>query len=102
MDAAAFSPNWPAGTVNIALTASNQTVAFPAPNVGNQLRVVNNTNQVAFVNVGAAGVVASITTGAPVLPSSVEVFTIDALATTVAAIGTATNGTVYFTRGFGL
>ena len=99
----AFAPQQ--NTVSISLTTSSANVALPAligSGVGYQLRIFNSSTATAFIAFGQSGVTASTSTSLPMLPNSVEVFSIPFNTSYVAAIGSATNGTVYITQGEGL
>lgn len=78
-------------TANVALakTGSPQTVMVTSPSGGN----------IAFIKFGDANVTAAIT-DTPILPGAIMVLSVNAEATNVAAIGSATT-TLYFTSGHG-
>lgn len=95
----AFNPI--GNTVNVAASTSTGNVTIGT--VGNQVRVLNASNSIAFIafSSAAAGATASTSTSTPVLPNSAETFTVDPAANSAAAILASGTGTVYFTRGEG-
>lgn len=103
----ALSPLTPSNTIAITVAATTAAVALPTP-VGNQVMISSLAgNAIAFINFGtSASVTVVIPTGTkqkatPILPGTVQCFTIDPGATThIATIGTAAN-TLYITCGDG-
>jgi hypothetical protein len=101
---ASFNPTLP--TVNISVTGSSANVAvfstagYSAP-PQTQVRVFNSGSAVTFIAFGATSSVTATTSSLPIAPNSVEVFTINASNTYIAAIGTSGN-TIYFTPGEGV
>ncbi len=94
-----LNPFTPGSTVSRTVTATTARVALPSL-AGNQVRVASPaTNTVAFIKFGDATVEA-VGTDMPILPGTVEVFTVQPSFTNVAAIGT-TGTTLYFTAGDG-
>jgi hypothetical protein len=88
-------------TVNIAVTASDQTLTLtqtiPATK-GCQIRLVNSGTQTVFVRFDGTTVTTS--NGWPILPNTVEVFDISPGAA-VHVIAAATGSTLYATLGYG-
>lgn len=66
-----------------------------------QIRVANTSNVLAFINFGNSGVTASTTTGIPILPNTVEVFTLERAETHVAGITNTGTAQLYITTGRG-
>ena len=99
----AWRPLFPASTVNVAASAASQYVAAPNTPLGTRsVRVVNLGTATVFLEfVESAAGTASATTGVPVLPNTVEVFTFSNDKTGIDVIGAA-GSTVYFTFGEGL
>lgn len=94
-----LNPFTAGATVSRSVTAASARVALPGT-TPNQIRVISAVaNAIAFIKFGDATVTAAVT-DTPILPGTVEVFTIPPGVTNVAAIGT--NGTtLYFTAGDG-
>lgn len=91
-----FTPN---STVSRAVTGASANVALPSTQ-GNQIMVTSASgNSIAFIKFGSSSVTAALT-DTPILPGTVQVFTVQDSMTTVAAIGT-TGTTLYFTSGDG-
>jgi streptogramin lyase len=93
---AANNPGTPAGTVSRTVSGTTANVALAKPT--NQVMVTSlAANAIAFVAFGStSAVVAVAATDTPILPGSVQVFSIPAVAGMyAAAIGSA--GTLYFT-----
>lgn len=88
-------------TVNIAVGAASSNIQITRPNMGTQtIRFHNSGTATVFVNFGKDNTVtASTTTSIPLLPNSVETFTIMNDSGFVAAIGSATGNTLYITTG---
>lgn len=94
-----LNPFTPASTVSRSVTATTANVALPGL-TGNQVRVASSAdNAIAFIRFGASTVEAAVT-DMPILPGTVEVFTVQPSMSHVAAIGT-TGTTLYFTAGDG-
>jgi hypothetical protein len=111
MLAAAFAPlnttTGLANSVTIAATnASATTGTLPTARSGtNCLRVSNLTSAWAYLNIGTSTLTAAtVANSMPVAPGAVEVFTIDASATTVSCILAAggASGSVTLTVGEGV
>ena len=94
-----LNPFTPGATVSLDVTESTASVALSAL-LSNQVRVASPAdNEVAFIRFGGSGITAALT-DLPILPGTVEVFTVQDAWTHIAAIGT-TGSTLYFTRGDG-
>lgn len=90
-----------ATTLNIAVTASNQTFTLPtAPNNGGTMRLVNSGTQTIFWAYGT--VTSSVSTSTPLLPNTVETFTLPGGVTELSVIAGATGSTLYATVGEGM
>lgn len=90
-----------ASTLNIAVTASNQTFTLPSPpNSGGTMRLVNSGSQVVFWAYGT--VTSAVATSTPMLPGTVETFTLPGGVTTLSVIAGATGSTLYATIGEGM
>lgn len=86
-------------TVNVAVTASAQTLTFTAPPSGQitgNVRLVNDGAVTVFVRFD--GVTATVANGLPLLPGTVEMF---GGAAAVSVIAAATGSTLYATCGQG-
>lgn len=100
-----LQPMTPGATIAITVAATTAAVAIPTP-LGNQVIISSlAANAIAFVNFGISTVAVVIPTGTkqnatPILPGTVQTFTIPADATHIATIGTAAN-TLYVTSGNG-
>jgi hypothetical protein len=94
-----FTPTGATVPVTATTSTANNTIAS-WPSVGGVVRVTNASNALAFVAFGTAATVVSTTTGMPILPNSVELFTVGQKQTNVATIAAAT-ATMYFTPGQG-
>lgn len=93
-----LAPFTPAGTVSLAVTAATARVALAK--TSNQVLVNSpSSNSIAFIKFDQVTVVAAVT-DTPILPGTVQVFTVPLDATHVAAIGTPAT-TLYFTSGEG-
>jgi streptogramin lyase len=92
---AANNPGTPAGTVSRTVSGTTANVALAKPT--NQVMVTSlAANAIAFVAFGNSSVAAVAATDTPILPGSVQVFSIPAVTGMyAAAIGSA--GTLYFT-----
>lgn len=95
----AFQPASP--TVNVAVTAASANVLITRPNMGTQtVRLHNSGTNTVFVEFGkTSAVTASLTTSIPLLPNSVETFTIMNDQGYVAAIAGGSGNTLYITTG---
>jgi len=94
-----MNPFTPGATVSRAVTGSSASVALGAGG-GLQVMVTSAAgNTIAFIKFGTSSVTAAVT-DTPILPGTVQVFTIATTVTHVAAIGT-TATTLYFTTGDG-
>ena len=86
------------------LSVSNSTASVQVnlnATAQQQVRVVSiATNPTVFIKFGGASVTAA-TSDMPILPGTVEVFTIGVAATYIAAITSSASGTLYITAGYG-
>lgn len=94
----------PAGTTNGAVTAGVTQIALPAPapyETETTGRFVNSGSQVIYWAYGTqAGLTAA--NGVPMLPNTVETFTIPAGVSQISVIAAATGSTLYITAGDGM
>lgn len=92
-----------ASTIALAVTASAQQLALPLKSSHSAtVRLVNVGSQVVFVLFGNLTVTTSGTAlGMPLLPGSVEVFSLPPSVTQLSAIAAATGSTLYVTCGEG-
>lgn len=97
----ALAPLSPAGTVSLAVTGSTGSVALSKAVLSQVMVTSAAANSIAFIKFGTSAVTAAVT-DTPILPGTVQVFTVpnDGTVTHVAAIGTAST-TLYFTVGEG-
>lgn len=94
-----LNPFSPGATVSRSVTGTTARVALPT-SYGNQIMVTSASgNSIAFIKFGDATIEAAVT-DTPILPGTVQVFTVQPSMTNVAAIGT-TGTTLYFTSGDG-
>lgn len=95
----AFQPVSP--TVNLTVIASSANVRVTRPNTGTQtVRLHNSGTNIIFVEFGTTNaVVATVAGSFPLLPNSVETFTMKNDLSWVAAIAGATGNTLYITSG---
>lgn len=101
----AFRPLGVNRTVNIAVTTASQTLPIPDTPFGTRsVRMVNFGSQVIFIDFLNSGTVgnASVTNSIPLLPNTVEVFTIGNDLGSIITIAAATGSTLYVTYGEGL
>jgi len=96
-----FQPTGNTVTLASAPATANATFGSWPYSGGGNVRVLNSSNNVAFIAfaTSAAGAV-STSTGMPILPNSVELFTVGREQTYVVAVGAAT-ATLYLTPGQG-
>jgi len=96
-----FQPSATAATtLNIAVTAANQTFTIPAPaSNGGTIRLANVGSQVVFWAYGT--VTSAVATSTPLLPNTAEVFTLPGGVTRLSVIAAATGSTLYATIGEG-
>lgn len=99
-----FTPISP--TVNLSVTTSSARVAKTALPGGSaaphEVRLVNVSSVVIFVEFGDSTVVASASTSYPLLPNTVEAFQMSAAQTHIAAIAASGTATLYATSGLGV
>ncbi len=98
-------PFTPGNSVTITVTASSAATILPLSTGARQIRVSSlAANAISFIAFGTASTTVVIptttTNGCPILPGTVEMFTVGAGVTHVAVIGTL-NNTLYFTSGDG-
>lgn len=98
-----FCPD-PRGTTQITASTSSSRVALA--NSGEQVRVINNSTDDVFIELGDSSVTAAVPSGATagsmrVKPGAIEVFTRKPVFTHVAGITSSGGGTVDFTTGSG-
>lgn len=74
---------------------------FTTPEVGNVVRVFNDSAEKAFFRTGVGAQTAVAATDIPLAPYSVEVFRLPPQHTAWAAIRAAGTGVIYWTRGEG-
>ncbi len=100
----AFRPLGTNRTVNLLTTTGSVSLLIPQVPFGTRsLRVVNAGTDTTFIEfAGAAGATAAVTTSMPMLPNTVEVFTLANDIITLRVIGTAGGNTLYITYGEGL
>lgn len=95
-----MNPFTPGGTVTLAVDTNTDRVALSATG-GMQARVIIVAGgSITFIKFGSATVEAAVT-DTPVLPGTVEIFTIPPGTTHIAAIVAASTSTIYITRGDG-
>ena len=97
----AFLPQ--ANTVNVAISNTSANVSLGAVygTTGGQVRVHNSSSSTVFIAFGNSAVTASVSTGLPLPPGDVEVFTVSSTAY-IAVIAAAAGGTLYATLGEGV
>lgn len=89
-----------ATTLNIAVTAANQAFTLPSPPAnGCTVRLVNVGSQTVFWAYG--GATAAVATSTPILPNTVEAFSLPGGVTAIGVIAAATGSTLYATIGEG-
>jgi hypothetical protein len=103
MASVGLSPFTPGNTVAITITSSSAETAIQT-GTGDQVMVSSLAgNAIAFVAFGISSTTVTIpttaTNGTPILPGTVQVFTVPPGTTHIAVIGT--SGTLYVTRGDG-
>lgn len=100
----AVSPFTPkvAGSKTITVAATTAAVQLAFPSVDQQVMVTSVAgNAVAFIEFGISTQTAVVLTSCPILPGTVNMFTIGPTVTHIATIGTAGN-TLYVTCGDGV
>lgn len=89
-------------TVNLAVTASTQSLALTRAGMGTQtVRLAVAGTDPVFVTFGVDGVEATTTDSMYLLPNSVETFLLPRGVTHIAAISSGTASTLYATTGEG-
>lgn len=104
MIARSFSPVT-AGTVNINVSGTSQSVFVENRNSPITVRIVNNGTATVWINSGSSTVAATTATGFPVGPGVHEVLTFSPGTNGdlyIAAIAAGATGNIYFTPGVGL
>lgn len=100
-----LEPFTPGSSIAITVAATSAAVALPTK-PGDQVRIASlSGNAIAYIAFGISTVAVVAPTGTasngvPILPGSVEIFTVPPNATSIATIGTAAN-TLYVTAGDG-
>jgi hypothetical protein len=94
----------PAGTVNINVSGSSQSVSLAVRGGPQQVRIQNDGTATVWVNFGPTGVTAAVATGMPVSAGAIEVVTIPDFGSTpyAASIAAGATGKVHFTPGYGI
>lgn len=98
----AFRPLGNNKTVNLAVTAAAQFLSIPDSLGTRSVRLVNSGTATIFIEFVQASQTAALTTSLPMLPNTVEVFTLPTDVTRLSVIGTGTTNTLYVTYGEGL
>lgn len=100
----AFKPLGNNKTVNVAVTAAAVSLTVPDQPYGTRaIRCVNSGTDTIFIEiVDRLSINPTTTTSMPMIPNSVEVFTLDMNAVGIRAIGAAGGNTLYVTYGEGL
>ena len=102
----ALAPFTPGATKVVTVAATTATVTLPTPR-GDQVMVSSlSANAIAYINFGDSTVTVVVPTGTqqnatPILPGTVQTFTVPQTLTSVATIGTAANS-LFFTAGDGI
>lgn len=96
-----MNPFTPGGTVSRTVTGTSANVALSKASAQQVMVTSAAGNSIAFIKFGDSSAVTAAVTDTPILPGTVQVFTISGTATHVAAIGT-TGTTLYFTTGDGV
>lgn len=104
MQIRAYRPLGNNKTVNLVVGTASTSLAVPDVPFGTRaLRIANIGTQVVFIELTTGtAIAASLTTSVPLLPGSVEVFTLANDITHVATIAAATGSTLYITYGEGM
>ncbi|MEI6283071.1 MAG: hypothetical protein WCP82_10225 [Alphaproteobacteria bacterium] len=97
---AALNPFTPAGTVTLSVSSTTGSATLPTTSFDQLLVTAPAGGAIAFIRWGASPQTA-VTTDTPILPGSVQIFTIPSTATTVAAITGSSTQTLYLTVGQG-
>lgn len=94
-------PFTPGATVSLAVTGTTGNVAMSKP-AGRQIMVTSlAANAATFIAFGTSAAVEAAVTDTPILPGTVNVFTVPSAWTHVAAITATGTATLYFTSGDG-
>jgi hypothetical protein len=89
-------------TVNLAVTTTTGSVPLTTSlNSREEVRIVNPSSVVMFIEFGASDVTAATATSMPMLPGTVETFEVAPSQTHVAAITASGSATLYATTGRG-
>lgn len=101
----ALAPFTPGNSVAVSVTASSAYTGLSVPK-GDQIMVTSpSANAIAFIAFGISTTTVTIpttsTNGCPILPGTVQVFTVPPGTTGVSVIGS-TSSTLYFTAGDGI
>lgn len=95
-----FKPRYQ-GNVTVSATGITGATALKYPGV-TQVRVYNAGTVVIFVEFGISTIEAAVATGYALAPGAIEVLSIDATATHIAAITAGTAATLYVHSGKGI
>lgn len=99
-DVNAFQAN--GATVNLAVTTSTGSVALTGVGNGGNVRVYNAGSATIFINFGTSTVTATTAAGIPIPSGAIEIYSVGASITHVAAITASSTATAYFTTGQGV
>lgn len=99
-----LNPFTPGSSIAVSVTATSAATALPTLSANQIMVSAPAANAVAFIAFGTASTTVVIPTtqqnGCPILPGTVQVFTVPPGATHVAVIGSVSS-TLYFTAGDG-
>lgn len=99
----AFRPLGNNKTVSIVTTGASQSLTIPDVPFGTRsVRIVNSGTDISFIEFAQGTITAALATSMPMLPNTVEVFTIGNDITTLRVIGAAGANNLYVTYGEGL
>ncbi len=99
----AFRPLGNNKTVSLAVTAAEQKLTIPDVPFGTRsVRLVNLGTDTIFIEFVQLAQTAAVATSMPMLPKTVEVFTLANDVSRLSVIGTTTTSTLYVTYGEGL
>lgn len=97
-----FSPMTPTVSIaSVGTSSSNVARTLSGHLGGDEIRIANTGTAVAFVEFGESTIAATTTTSVPILPNTVEVFSVNPVQTHVAAITVSGTTTLYITTGRG-
>lgn len=96
-----FSPLGPTVSIAVTTTSGSALLGVPDTKAGCSIRVASAAGgQIAFIRFGS-GAPTAVATDMPILPGTVEIFTVGPAITHVAAITATATATLYFTPGQG-